>query len=419
MFNRKAILWNTFSQVLVRLVTLVLTLISIKILARYIGVEGVGNYNAITTYVNFFIVIADLGLFAVTVREIAKNPNLEKKIISNVFTIRAVTAALACLVVVGILFFTPYRHNPDIFYGSIIACGFLFFNLLGSVYDMVLQYRLQMPYSALAEFLSKFLSIVAIATVVTLRGNFLWVAATIAIYGLFIFVFKWLFSRQFIKFGFEHDRKFTKWILEMAWPMGIVFILNNLYFKLDTLMLYVLKGAAAVGIYSVSYKVLEVTAFIGSYFSSALKPALAQNLNTAEQRKNVARILKKSALLLSGLGLLIALICTAFSEPILRLISSDEFVAGKDALIVLSFTLPLIFLNYLMAEVMIAADKRKTMLKVTGFILLFNLILNLIFIPRYSYIAAAWTTLASELVLVVVNYIISKNILRGKVEKSQ
>jgi O-antigen/teichoic acid export membrane protein len=414
MFNKKAIFWNTASQVTVRIAALILTLISVKILANYIGAGGIGEYNTITTYINFLIVIADLGLFSVTVREIAKDPQKEKKIISNVFSIRAISAFVACVLAIIIIFITPYHNNPNILYGTILACGFLFFNLLGSVYDMVLQYRLQMPYSALAEFVSKFLSVVAIILVVIYHGNFFWIASTIAVYGIAIFFFKWIFSRQFIKFGFEYDRKFSRWILDMAWPMGIVFVLNNLYFKLDTLMLYVLKGATAVGIYSVSYKVLEVTAFIGSYFSSALKPALAQNIGTPEQNKNVARVMNKSALLLFVVGLVIAIICTMFSTQILRLISSEEFVVGKNALIILSYTLPLIFLNYLMAEVLIASDMRKTMLKLAGFILSFNFILNIFLIPRYSYTAAAWTTLISELVLVSINFLIVRKLLGGE-----
>jgi len=409
MLNRKAIFINTASQVLVRFVTLAFTLVAIKILTGYIGTAGVGKYNTITTYVNFFIVIADLGLFAVAVREIAKNPTDEKKIISNVFTVRLWSGLAAAVVAILLIFFSKYRADSDILWGTALACGFLFFNLLGSVYDMVLQYRLKMQYSALAEFLAKFLSIIALATVVYYRGNFLMIAATIAIYGIGIFIFKWLFARSFIKFGAGYDRKIASWILSMSWPLGIVFIVNNLYFKLDTLMLFYIKGASPTGIYSVAYQVLAVTAFIGSYFASALKPALAENI--AEGRQKLAGVIRKSLTVMLFTSAPIVIICAVFAKDIILFLSTPAFLSGSTALVILTFTLPFIYFDTLLSEIMIANDERKLLIRVSIFILLFNFICNLILIPRYSFIGAAWGTLVSEILLLAVNIYYTRKIV--------
>jgi len=414
--DKKAIFVNTASQIMVRFITLAFTLISIKLLTNYLGVSGVGKYNTITTYVNFLLVIADLGLFSVTVREISKNPHNEKQILSNVYIIRLISAFLMCLVAVGIIFFTPYRHDPEMFYGIMIATGFLFFNLMGSVYDIVLQYRLKMQFSATAEFLSKLLTLAALFIIIRLNGGFLWTASTIALMGFLIFVFKWYFGNKFVRLKPQYDKHIALWIFNLSWPIGIVFIVSNLFFRLDTMMLFVIKGATAVGIYSVAYKVLEVTAFIGSYFASALKPTLAENID--HKKEFLSSVMRKSFNIMLLLAMPVTVACAVFAKDIIIFLSNADFVSGSPALVFLAFTLPIIFFDVLLSEILIANDERKLFIRIAVFILIFNFIFNLIFIPLYSFMGAAWGTFVSELVLFVVSLYYTRKIVPFKIDFS-
>jgi len=410
-YNKKAIFDNTFWQILIRLITLGLTLVSIKILTNYLGTEGVGKYNTITTYINFFIVFADLGLFAVTVREISQKPEKEKKVMSNVLTIRFWSALVASLVAISIVLLTDY--DKEIKFGVIIATGFLFFNLLASVYDMLLQARLKMQFSALAELLSRIISIIALVIIVNQRGSFLWVASTIALWGIFILVFKYLFASRYLKFAFAHDKAFSNNLMAMAWPLGIVFIVNNLYYKLDTLLLFAIKGAAAAGIYTVAFKVLEVITFMSSYFSSALKPAISQNIN--KDKKAVAKIIQKGISVMLIGATIISLLSIAYRNEIILLLSSSEFGDSARVLIFLALSLPIIFINTLLVEIFIANDSRSIFLKISIFIFMFNLIANLIMIPRISYFGAAVANLLSALVLMLVYFHYANKIINIRI----
>jgi len=406
MKEKKAIFINTASQVAVKFVTLVFALVSVKLLTNYLGTSGVGNYNAIVTYINFFVVIADLGLFSVAVREISKDPAKERKILSNVFLIRLVSSIVAGIIAAAIVFLTNYSHDVKI--GTLFGVAFLFFNLLSSVYDVALQYRLKMQYSALAEFLSKLITLLALFLIIKANGSFILITSTIALSGLAILILKWLFASKFVQIGHEYDRKITTWILNITWPLGIVFIVNNLFFKLDTLMLYVIKGSVAVGIYSVAYKLLEVSTVVAGYFSSSLKPTISRNI---ENKSYLSNVIAKSILVLLLVSAPISAICIVFPREIIIFLSNKDFVSGANALILLSFTLPLIYLDILLGEILIAKDSRKTLLKISVFILLFNFITNLIIIPRYSFLGAAFTTLLSELVLLLINLHYTRKII--------
>ncbi len=407
MKEKKAIFLNTASQVIVKIVTLAFALISVKLLTNYLGTAGVGNFNAITTYINFFVVIADLGLFSVAVREISKDPQKEKKILSNVFLIRLISCIIAGIIAAGIVFLTHYPAEVKV--GTLFGVGYLFFNLLSSVYDVALQYRLKMQFSALAEFLSKIITLIALFLIIRLDGGFILITSTIMLSGLSILILKWIFASRFIKFGLEYDKKITGWILGIAWPLGIVFIVNNLFFKLDTLMLYVIKGSVAVGIYSVSYKLLEVSAIVAAYFSSSLKPTISRNIDS--DKNYLTNLIGKAILVLLLVAAPISAICIAFSKEIIVFLSNSDFVGGSNALILLSFTLPLIYLDTLLGEILIAKDSRKLLIKISIFILLFNFIANLIIIPRYSFIGAAFTTVLSELLLLFINLHYTRKII--------
>lgn len=393
--NKKAIFISTASQVILKFVTLAFTLVSVKLLTNYLGTTGIGEYNTITTYLNLFLVLADLGLFSVTLREIAKNPDNEKKVLSVVLTIRLISALLACAVAVSIIFLTNYSSTMK--YGTLIAAGFLLFNLLASIYDIALQYRLKMQYSAIAEFITRIITITTLIVVILLKGNFYWIISTVALSGILIFIFKWYFTARFIKFGLDYDKKMARWIFNLAWPLGLVFIVNNLFFKLDTLLLFAIKGAATVGIYSVAYKILEVTAFIGSYFASSLKPVISENIE--KDKKFIGSIISKGFTVMLFVAMPVTIMSVLFSKEIILFISNKEFITGANALILLAFALPFIFFDTLFVEVFIANDERKLLIKISVFILLFNLFANLFFIPKYSFMGAAFTTLLSEIVL--------------------
>ena len=410
--NKKGIFISTATQIIGRVIGILFALASIKLITNYLGTSGTGEFNTVTTYINFFIVIADLGLFSVTVREIAKDPSKERKIISNVLWIRMVTAFIACLVAGGIVFLTNYDSHIKL--GTLIALGFIFFNLLSSVYDIVFQLRLKMQYSALAELISKFVSLIALVLIVRYHGSFYFIVSTATISGIVMLVFKWLFSFRFVRFRGEYDRAISSWIINAAIPLGAVFIVNNLFFKIDTLMLFVIKGAAAVGIYSVAYKVLEVTLFAGSYFASSLKPTFAKNINS--DQKSMTDVLNKAFMIMLLISIPIGIVCAVFSKEIIIFLSNKDFVAGAGALIFLGFTLPLIYLDILLGEILIAKDTRRLLIFIAVFMLIFNFTLNLIFIPLYSFIGAAVVTFVSELVLLGINLYYVRKIISFQID---
>ena len=392
---------NVLTQIIGRLIVLALSLISIKLVTNYLGPEGTGYYNTVITYLSFFITFADFGLFSVGVREIAKNPARTREILGNIFSIRIISALLAVTIAYLIVAFTNYP--PEIKNGVLVAAVFPIFNLAASVYDIYFQYRLEMKKAAIAEVISRIVSVTTIYLAIVFNLGFYYVMASVSISAAINFFIKYLYAARRTKIAFAYQPQISRWILKLSIPLGIVFIVNNFYFKVDTLILFYFKGATDVGIYSVAYKVLETTVFAAAFLAYSLKPLLS--VSVEKDKEKASRATTKGLLFLLFMSLCIAIACVPFSKEIIIFFSNSSFLGGAPVLIILSFASIFIYLNILFGEIMIAKDMRKYLIWVSLSVLAFNVATNIIFIPKYSYLAAASTTLASEILLLILGYI--------------
>ncbi|PIU24476.1 hypothetical protein COT12_00800 [Candidatus Berkelbacteria bacterium CG08_land_8_20_14_0_20_39_8] len=398
---------NVVSQIAGRLVVLIMSLVTIKLISNYAGTEGTGYYNTIITYLTFFITIADFGLFSIGVREISKHPEKHRQYLDNIFTIRLISALAVTLIAVGIAQLTNY--DAIIKQGVLIASIFLFFNLLGSVFDLIFQVRLEMRKVALAEIIGKILTLGSLALIVAFKMSFNWIIATVSLSTVVsIFVKYFLAANDEIP-HLSWDKKIISQIINLSLPFGMIFILNNFYFKVDTLILFYFKGASQVGIYAIAYRVLETTIFAASYLSYSLKPLLSSSIDSDKERS--AKAVSRGLVFLFSMSLIIVVVCLPFSRQIILFLSNSDFLAGAPVLVVLAFASIFIYSNTLISEILIAKDERRYLLIMAVSILLFNVISNIILIPIYSFYAAAATTLASEILMLTIGFLKIRKII--------
>ncbi|PIS07812.1 hypothetical protein COT78_01565 [Candidatus Berkelbacteria bacterium CG10_big_fil_rev_8_21_14_0_10_43_13] len=403
---------NTLVQMIGRIIILALSLVSIKLVTNYLGTAGTGYYNTVITYLSFVIVIADLGLFSVTVREVSKNPHKLKQLFSNIFTIRFVTALIATFL--AILVANKTSYPAEIKNGLVVAALFPIFNLAGSVYDMFFQYKLEMQKVVLAESISKIITVLSILLVVYLHLGYYAIIFTVSLAAILSFLIKAIISRHELPFVFSFEKKIVAQILKMSVPLGLVFIVNNIYFKVDTLILFYFKGAVDVGIYAVAYRVLETTLFAGAYLVSSLKPLLSTSID--QDREKAKGAITQASTFLLAIALALTIISSVFSHDIVLFLSNSSFLPGAGAMAILGLTPIFLFLSGLFGEILIAKDKKKLLTILSIFILCFNVGLNIYFIPRYSYIGAAATTVISEVVLVCTSFLAARRVIEIKLD---
>jgi O-antigen/teichoic acid export membrane protein len=199
--------------------------------------------------------------------------------------------------------------------------------------------------------------------------------------------------RKFITFDFKFDFKLAKKIIHQSLPVGLISILALLYFKVDTLILSIFRGAEEVGIYSLAYRVLENILVLWGYYMASVYPLLSKFSKEKEKYENIFKNSFRAGVL-GGLGVLV--IGWLLAPLVIRILGGEGFRESIITLRILLFSIPLFLVNNLFYHVFLVKKGAKQLLFFLSFSLFINIILNLIFIPRWGYIIAALNTLITE-----------------------
>jgi O-antigen/teichoic acid export membrane protein len=180
-------------------------------------------------------------------------------------------------------------------------------------------------------------------------------------------------------------------------PLGGATILNLVFNNFDTIMLGAMTSAKEVGRYNAAYKILFV--IFGAYY--LLTQSLYPKLSRMKGGRQARQLLVYALVALGALGGCIAFMITTWAGPILHLIYGADLNAIY-LLRLLSFAIPLDFCAALLGIVLVSRRFDKPVLWGAGAAAISNVLINLWLIPRFSATGAAWATLISYGVLLVV-----------------
>lgn len=104
------------------------------------------------------------------------------------------------------------------------------------------------------------------------------------------------------------------------------------------------------------------------------------------------------------------------SNPLSTLIFGRDFANTGQVFSILSWTIVFVFMNYLIIHTLIVA-KAQVLISVASAIGVFvNISLNLLLIPRYSYIGAGIATVTTEAVIFILSLLFLLNAYKGRMK---
>ncbi len=405
------VLVSSFSKIL----STILALVSIGLITRYLGQVGFGNYATVLAFLSFFTAIADLGLYSTVTREISREGADEKKIIGNIFTLRIIISSIVLLLSPIIVFFFPYPTEVKQAI-MIVALAFLFSSSY-QVLNGVFQKNLAMDRVAISELTGKVIQVLFIFFAIKFNLSFLWIIVSLLINMIISFSLIYFFSKKYISFSLKFDTAYWKKFIKESYPLGIAAIISFIYFKIDTILLSVLKTGAEVGVYNVAYKVIENITFFPAMIVGLVFPIISKNIFS--DRKRFWDISNKTFKVF-WLFVIPLIVGTMFlADGIVELIGGKGFSASSTVLQILVFSLSCIFFSNLFNIVLISGNKQKKLMIIMAIAAIFNVSANLIFIPMFSYMASALISVGTELFVTLATlYVIIKDLKYfPKVEK--
>lgn len=389
---KKKVAYNLLISVLAKVVTLIIGLVTIGLITRYLGQSGFGEFSTILAFLFVFSVLADLGLYSITLKEISKDGTDEKKIIGNVFSFRLISGFLIFSAAALIGFIFPYSWSIKI--GILIASLGYWSMSSSQILIGAFQKYLRMEKVALADGFSRLIQLGLILFFIQKNSGFfsiVWAFSIASLINLFLLL---VFIQKHIPFKLEFDFVFLKKTLIQSYPLALGAVLTMFYFKMDTVLLSLMKPSSDVGIYSLPYRILEVLIFFPSMFTGLIMPFLSKYVFTEPEK--LKNIIQKSwdLLLITIIPLTTGILF--LSKRVILLLGSSEFIKSVDVLNILIFATAIIFMSNLLYNIIVVLEKQKQFIWIFGVGAVLNIVSNLIFIPKYSYYATSINTVITE-----------------------
>lgn len=393
----RKIAYNVVFSSIAKILSTVLALISIGFITRYLGKEGFGSYATVLAFLSFFSAFFDLGLYAISTREISRPEADVEKIMSNIFSLRIVSSLFVFILAPAVILFFPYP--AEVKKGILIVAASFLFSSAYQVLNGVFQKNLAMDKVALSELIGKIIQVAIVIAAVKLKLGFDWIISSLLFYMIASFCLVFFWSKKYIRLRIKFDISYWKSFLKESLPMGISAVVIFAYFKMDTILLSLIKGSAEVGIYNAAYKVVENITFFPAMIVGLILPIMSQNIfHDKERFKDISNKTFKVFLILA-LPLVIAVFF--LSEGIINLIGGAGFSESAEVLRILVFALALIFFGNFFNAIMIAANLQRKLMYILGIAAFFNISTNLVVISRFSYLGAAFVSVFTELFVAV------------------
>jgi len=375
--------------------------------ANYLGVDGFGSISLALALTGIFSVGMDLGLSMLSTRDVARDKSITLDYTANLITLKLILVILTFFLTVLIVHVLGYSNETiQIIYLITIYTIFTSFTQL--IYALF-QGHEKMEYQSIGNILSNLLLLIGVLIAIYLKLDIIKFSLVYPVTSILVLIYAFsTFSKKFAVPKLKVDR--TKWIslVQESWPFAISIISVNLYLWIDSVILSVFDSAGSVGLYNASYKLIIMLLIIPSIFNITFFPIMSKYyMSSAESLKILFDKLIKLMFLIS------VPICVGtflIADRIILLIYGEQFVG---AIIILQILIWSIILSFVRSPLTILLESTNKQLSVTKIFILgaiFNIFLNLIIIPKYSYVGAAITNILTDLVLLTLLLVATRNI---------
>lgn len=362
-------------------------------LARNLGISEFGLFSVALAYYSLISAITDFGFNRFLIREVALDTKKASELLVNITILRLTLMS----VVFAIFAVAIYTLDPEKLRVHLILLAVL------AVLPQSVAQTLDSVFVALKKLQFSAISMITLSLSTTIFGVYL-ISAGYSVAGavsaltlgqlVYTLSLILLMGIQGVNLFSQVRFSILKVIVRDSLPYGVLGIIGLISFKIDTVILSYFRGNFDAGIYGAAYRFLEAVAFIPIALSTALVPILARLHEV--NRGEISRLYFKSLKIM----IVVALIVVGGYLSFLPLIINTflpKYTASIEVIRILALAVPFMFMHVPSGQVLLATDKYlKHLIILYTVLMVINITLNLVFIPKFGYIGAAWLTVLSE-----------------------
>jgi glycosyltransferase involved in cell wall biosynthesis/O-antigen/teichoic acid export membrane protein/O-antigen ligase len=399
----------TSSKVLTALGTALWTVLA----ARALLPAAYGNLMLTAGLVDLGATVTDAGLSAVAIRELAQATDeyTARTLTSTLIFLKVALGLLAMMVTIGVTLLLPF--GADVGQLVLVLGPSLIFVSLNSL-SLVFQARLVFKFVLAIAVINVLLNVYGTVAVYNFFPSALafaqvrlWVAIATGFMTLAILT---LVYRPGLAFNARAARR----LLATAFAFGLSQVLTILFVRIDVPLLALLSGSTQVAIYTSAYRILDLVSLLPVAAAGVALPIMVSI--GLRQSSNLRAFAQQYLELAVVAGMLAALTLTLLTEPILAVLYGGRYAASGPVLRVLAWAGAAMFVTNVFVPLVVALDRRRTILFATALGLVTNVGLNVVLIPRFGPAGAAGATAVTELIVTLPLAWVSVRALRWRVD---
>ena len=397
---KASIMKNTVFNMVKTLSALLFPLITIPYVTRVLGVVNYGKINFGASIINYFTLIAALGLTTYAIRECSRVRDDREKLsalASELFSINMVTTVISyALLAVLLIFFPKFQGYRQLI---VIQSTVIMLTTLGC--DWLNSAMEDFQYISLRTIGFQVISLVLMFLFVRDADDYLKYAIIGAFSAGGANLLNMRYRKRYCRVTLTAKIPWKRHIV----PILLLFVMSlaqTVFISADTTMLGLMKNDYEVGIYSTAIKIERMISQVVSSNVFVLMPRMSYLYGTEDTEK-INSMLRKILAVFLVIGLPCFAGAFAIADDLILLVAGAEYMAAGLSLKIamFSFLFSLIGGSFLGNVVLLSSGKERNYMIICCIAAGLNVVLNGLLIPRYGAAGAAFTTALCSLSMLV------------------
>lgn len=380
-----------------------LSVITTPIFTRLLTKEEYGNFSNFTSWESILLIFVTLDLSTSITR--AKYDYSEKmdEYISSITAVSTfMTLLLYTVVEMNESFFVDL-FSMDIFYIRVLFVYFLFepvYTYMQTKYRIYKKYKLFLLFSLSTAILRTCLSIIL---VYLMEDNF-----KARVYGYIIPVL-FLYAGIYIYVWFKGKKikwEYCKYALAIGVPLIPHTLAANILSSSDRVMIQKICGPEQTALYTISYTIAALVNLVSISLGKAWTPWLFDGIAAGKND-----VIKEKSKKYVDVFIIVMVGAMLAAPEIVLILGGSEYYEARYIIPAVMSGLVCRFVYTLYVDVETFYKKTFSISVGTMMAAILNIVLNLLFIPNFGYMAAAYTTLIGYLSMLIFHFVNVKYIM--------
>lgn len=397
----KKITFDTAALFAAKVISLILSVIRLKYIAVYLGVETFGIYTFAMYFVAMFGIFFDLGLAQIITREIAADKSGTQHYVFNTLLLK-VLLFLATAMIIG--FATLLSHFDRITNLAVILSIFITgMNSMTLVFTSAFQAHRRMRLVSVITVATDLSTSIAVIAMLVLGYGLFGMLAGSAAASFTIFVISLFVYRSICgKLRSKPDRHLLRYLLKEGYPVALSSVGIVLYLYVTSSLLKYIEGNTITGYYNAAFKIIIILTVVPTSFVPVVYPFFAE-LHRTDKIK-LRGVLQTSVRYMFVVSIPLSVGTILVARELIATLYTPEFLPAVLPLQILIVSSLFGYANYILYAFFPAVNLQKFNMYVTIPTGVAVAIVNYFLIPSFGMIVPSISLAGVEVVLFTCAY---------------